>query len=155
MGQCRVAAIFRTSLVERVAEWPKQWLREGREQGLTDRRKQGRQQGLARGREQGLTEGVDQQRALLCRLAAARFDAATAARLAELLAAVPDPERLAEVGERLLRCATAAEFLASLDPARLPRRLGVGPSAPPTILCAGTPSWPAPSACAPTRRRCG
>ena len=39
------------TLVERVAEWPKQWLREGREQGV------------AEGREQG----VDQQRALLCR----------------------------------------------------------------------------------------
>ena len=48
------------TLVERVAEWPKQWLREGRQQG------------------------VDQQRALLCRQAAARFDAD--ARLADLLA---------------------------------------------------------------------
>ena len=37
------------TLVERVAEWPKQWLREGREQGVAE----GRQQ------------GVDQQRALL------------------------------------------------------------------------------------------
>jgi flagellar biosynthesis/type III secretory pathway protein FliH len=97
------------SLVDRVAEWPKQWLREGREQG--------REQGLAEGREQGLTEGVDQQRALLCRLAAARFDAATADRLAELLAPVADPQRLAEVGDRLVRCADATEFLASLDPA--------------------------------------
>ena len=56
------------TLVERVAEWPKQWLREGR------------QQGVAEGRQQG----VDQQRALLCRQAAARFDAD--ARLADLLA---------------------------------------------------------------------
>ena len=88
------------SLVERVAEWPRQWLREGREQGLT--------------------EGVDQQRALLCRLAAARFDAATADRLAELLAPVADPVRLAEVGDRLVRCADAIEFLASLDPASPP-----------------------------------
>ena len=58
------------------------------------------------------------------RPAGARFDAATAARLAELLASVTDPERLAEVGDRLVRSATAAEFLASLDPARQPRRLG-------------------------------
>ena len=43
----------RMTLVERVAEWPKQWLREGRDQGL----------------EQGLA----QQRVLLCRQAAARF----------------------------------------------------------------------------------
>ena len=50
------------TLVERVAEWPKQWLQEGREQGI------------AEGREQG----IDQQRALLCRQATARFDADTA-----------------------------------------------------------------------------
>ena len=104
------------SLVERVAEWPKQWLREGREQGREQGLAEGREQGLVRGREQGLTEGVDQQRALLCRLAAARFDAATADRLAELLTPVADPERLAEVGDRLVRCADAIEFLASLDP---------------------------------------
>ncbi len=72
------------TLVERVAEWPKQWLREGREQGVAEGREQGRVQGVAEGREQGLTQGVDQQRALLCRQAAARFDAD--ARLADLLA---------------------------------------------------------------------
>ena len=80
------------SLVERVAEWPKQWLQEGREQGLT--------------------QGVDQQRSLLCRQAAARFDADTAARLADLLAPIADPERLAEIGDWLVRCDSAAEFLA-------------------------------------------
>ena len=90
----------RMTLVERVAEWPKQWLREGREQGL------------AEGREQG----VDQQRALLCRMAAARFGADTAARLADVLAPIADPERLAEIGEWLGSCDTAAGFLARLDP---------------------------------------
>ena len=89
------------TLVERVAEWPEQWLREGREQGISE------------GREQG----VDQQRALLCRMAAARFDADTAARLAELLAPITDPERLAEVGDWLVRSDTAARFLARFDPA--------------------------------------
>ena len=89
------------TLVERVAEWPKQWLREGREQGV------------AEGREQG----VDQQRALLCRMAAARFDADAATRLAGLLAPIADPERLAEVGDWLVRCETAAAFFARFDPA--------------------------------------
>ena len=93
------------TLVERVAEWPKQWLREGRAQGV------------AEGREQGLTQGVDQQRALLCRQAAARFDADTAARLADLLAPIADPERLAEVGAWLVRCDSAAAFFARFDPA--------------------------------------
>ena len=96
------------TLVERVAEWPKQWLREGREQGV------------AEGREQGLTQGVDQQRALLCRQAAARFDADTAARLADLLAPIADPERLAEVGDWLVRCDSAAAFFARFDPASPP-----------------------------------
>ena len=95
------------TLVERVAEWPKQWLREGREQG--------RAQGVAEGREQGRAQGVDQQRALLCRQAAARFDTETAARLADLLAPIADPERLAEVGDWLVRCDTAATFLARFD----------------------------------------
>ena len=109
------------TLVERVAEWPKQWLREGHEQGVAEGREQGvaegREQGVAEGREQGLTQGVDQQRALLCRQAAARFDADAAARLADLLAPIADPERLAEVGDWLVRCDTAAAFLARFDPA--------------------------------------
>jgi len=86
------------TLVERVAEWPKQWLREARERGVAE----------------GRAQGVDQQRALLCRLAAARFDAGTSARLADLLAPIAEPERLAEVGDRLVRCDTATEFLGLL-----------------------------------------
>ena len=86
----------RMTLVERAAEWPKQWLREGREQGLE--------------------QGLEQQRALLCRQAAARFDDDTAARLADVLTPIADPERLAEIGDWLVRCDTAAEFLARLDP---------------------------------------
>ena len=105
------------TLVERVAEWPKQWLREGHEQGVAEGRAQGRAQGVAEGREQGLTQGVDQQRALLCRQAAARFDADAAARLADLLAPIADPERLAEVGDWLVRYDTAAAFFARSDPA--------------------------------------
>lgn len=77
----------RMTLEERVAEWPKQWFREGVEQG--------REQGLEQGREQGLA----QQRALLFRLATTRFGAETAERLAEALARVADPELLAEAGE--------------------------------------------------------
>jgi len=101
------------TLLERVAEWPKQWLQEGRAQGVAEGREQGRAQGVAEGRNQG----VDQQRALLCRQAAARFDADTAARLADLLAPIADPERLAAAGDWLVRCDTAAEFLARFDSA--------------------------------------
>ena len=42
------------TLVERVAEWPKQWLRERREQGVAE----GRSQGVAEGPEQGLTQSM-------------------------------------------------------------------------------------------------
>ncbi len=87
----------RMTLVERVAEWPKQWLREGRDQGIE--------------------QGIDQQRALLCRQAAARFGDDTAIRLAEVVKPITEPERLAEIGEWLVRCDTAAEFLACVDPA--------------------------------------
>ena len=85
----------RMTLAERVGEWPKQWLREGRDKGLA--------------------QGVEQQRALLCRMAARRFGADTSARLAEVLAPIADPERLADVGDRLVSCATGAEFLASVE----------------------------------------
>ena len=95
----------RMTLVERVGEWPKQWVREGLERGL--------EQGLAQGLEQGLAH----ERELLRRLAALRFGASTAERLAEGLAGVADPERLAEVGEWLLRCGTGRELLARLDSA--------------------------------------
>ena len=58
------------ALVERVAEWPKQWLREGR--GA-----EGREQGVAEGREQGLTQGAAVSAgggALRCRAAARLAD---------------------------------------------------------------------------------
>ena len=59
---------------------------------------------------------LHRQRALLCRQAAARFDADTAARLVDTLAPIAHPERLAEVGDWLVRCDTADEFLARVDP---------------------------------------
>ena len=86
----------RVTLVERVSEWPAQWLREGLEQG------------------------VEQQRALLCRMAAARFDEETAAGLVGVLASISDPARLVEVGEWLVRCETGTEFLARVNSAVAP-----------------------------------
>ena len=62
--------------------------------------------------KQYLAEGLEQERALLSRLTARKFDAETAARLAELLSRVDDPERLAEIGEQVIDCATGAELLA-------------------------------------------
>ena len=91
------------TLEERVAEWPKPYIRQGREEGIS----LGREEGINLGRD----EGIAQQRGLLRRQAAARFGAATADRLAGAIAAEADPERLAAVGEAIVRCATADELL--------------------------------------------
>ena len=83
-------------LEETVREWTADWVAEGREQG----------------REQGLEQGRAEERALLCRQAARKFDAAAAERLSAALAEVADPDRLAEVGDWIIECGTADELLA-------------------------------------------
>ena len=89
---------LKMTLEERVSEWPRQWL----EQGI----------------EQGLAQGLEQQRALLRRLAAARFGDQAAERLAPVLARIADPNRIAEIGDWLVRCDTGTQFLARIaDPA--------------------------------------
>ena len=74
-------------LEEQVREWTQQWFEEGREAGRAE------------------------ERALLCRLTARKFDAATAERLSGVLNGLADPERLAEVGEWIIECETGAELL--------------------------------------------
>ena len=101
---------IRMTLQERLREWPAQWMREGREQGL----EQGRKQGLEQGLERGLEQGLEHERALLCRMAALRFGAETSARLAALLADIADPNQLADIGDRLVQCRGAEEFLAQV-----------------------------------------
>ena len=93
----------RMTLIERVSQWPAQWMQEGLEQGL------------------------EHERALLRRQAALRFGAAAAERLSAALAHIADPERLAEVGDWLVRCDTGEEFLARVGAGmseRDPRRNG-------------------------------
>ena len=109
-----------TMLEENVREWTREWLEQGIEQGRTQGIEQGRTQGIEQGRtqgiEQGRTQGIeqgrDEERALLCRLAARKFDAAAAKMLASALAGVSDPERLGRVGDWIIECATASELLA-------------------------------------------
>ena len=81
-----------TMLRETVREWTREWL----------------EQGIAKGIEQGR----DEERALLCRLAARKFDGAAAEGLAAALAGVTDPERLGRVGDWIIECATASDLLA-------------------------------------------
>ena len=109
-----------TMLKENVREWTQEWLEQGIEQGRAQGIEQGRAQGIEQGRaqgvEQGRTQGIEQgrheERALLCRLAARKFDAGAAEGLAAALDDVTDPERLARVGDWIIECATASELLA-------------------------------------------
>ena len=100
------------TLVERVSEWPAEWQRKGLEQGREQGLEQGREQGLKQGREQGLKQSLEHERALLQRMAATRFGAGVAERLAEVLARIADPDRLVEVGDWLVRCEAGDDFLA-------------------------------------------
>ena len=77
-----------TMLEENVREWTREWL------------------------EQGIEQGRREERALLCRMAARKFDAGAAEKLAAALAGVADPDRLARVGDWIIECATASELLA-------------------------------------------
>ena len=89
-----------TMLEENVREWTRELL------------EQGRAQGIEQGRAQGIEEGRHEERALLCRLVARKFDAGAAEGLAAALADVTDPDRLARVGDWIIECATASELLA-------------------------------------------
>ena len=101
-------------LAEQVREWTEGWVSEGREQGVAE----GREQGVAEGREQGMAEGRAEERALLCRQAARKFDDATARRLAAALAEVADPDRLAQVGDWIIECCQATS---GIDPPATPK----------------------------------
>ncbi len=80
-----------TMLEENMREWTREWLEQGRAQGIE--------------------QGRDEERALLCRQAARKFDAAAAEELAAALAGVTDPDRLGRVGDWIIECATAEDLL--------------------------------------------
>ena len=65
----------------------------------------------ALGEARGLERGLERERALLARLADRKFGAEAASRLAAAVAGVDDPDRLEEVGDAVIVCATGAEFL--------------------------------------------
>ena len=88
-----------TMLAERMTQWRQEALEEGRRQGVSE--------GVLEGRRQG----VSHERTLLRRLAARRFGVAAGDALAGLLANVEDVERLADVGDLVVDCASAEELL--------------------------------------------
>ena len=103
------------SLAERVARWPKPWLRKGQEPEPERSYNEGLRKSFWEGRAEGVQEGFAQQRALLHRQAALRFGVDVAERAADRLEHVRDRDRFEEIGELILRCKTGSEFLARLD----------------------------------------
>ena len=81
---------LKMTLVERAAEWPKQWLQEGIEQGLAH------------------------ERALLSRQAALRFGEEAGARVSRAVERIADPEGLAAAGEWIVRAGDGDELVARL-----------------------------------------
>ena len=70
------------------------------------------QEALDEGRRQGMSEGMlEGERVLLRRQATGRFGAAAGDALAALLADEEDVERLAQVGDLVVGCASAEELL--------------------------------------------
>ena len=86
-------------------------LRSQRRRGFERGLERGHERGLKHGLERGLEHGRAEERALLCRQAARKFDDDTAQRLAVLLEQTADPERLAQAGIWILECETGAELL--------------------------------------------
>ena len=66
-------------------------------------------------REQGRAEIIEQERALLQRLIERKFGTDTAERAASPLAGIGEPERLADVGEWIIDCASGDELIARLE----------------------------------------
>ena len=99
-------------LLERIDRWGEEILERGIKQGVSSR-------AYPAGRiEQGVKQGIEREKALLRRQAERRFGPAAAERLSAVLAAVTDADRLAEAGEWIVDCATAADFLARVEGSR-------------------------------------
>ena len=98
------------TLVERVAQWPEQWRREGVAEG--------RREGVAEGRR----EGAARQRALLGRFAAGRFGEVVGERIETLLDDTEDWERLSAAAGLIATAQDEAELVDGV--ARVVRRSG-------------------------------
>ena len=81
---------LKMTLLERVAEWPKQWL------------------------QQGIDQGLARERALLRRQAALRFGEEAAVRASLALERIADPEGLAAAGDWIVQADSGDELVARL-----------------------------------------
>ena len=94
-------------LAETLDEWAEEKFRQGRMEGMRRGMERGRAEGMAHGR----AEGLERERALLLRQAQRRFGADVAVALSKLIKGVEDPNRLTEVGDWVVDCATGRELL--------------------------------------------
>ena len=102
-----------TTLMEaRLQEWRDSAIAQGMQQGV----QQGKQQGMRQGMRQGVQQGQKDLKDLLRRQAERRFDAETARRLSGLLEGA-NADRLIEVGDWILDCASGDELLDRLGQA--------------------------------------
>ena len=86
-------------------------LERGLERGMERGMERGRAEGRIEGMEQGRAEGIEWEQALLVRMVQRRFGADVAQALSKLVGGVDDPDRLAEVGDLVVDCATGRELL--------------------------------------------
>ena len=98
MERLEEADELRTPVQDRARAWARAWQEAEREQGR------------AQGVEQGRAEGVERERALLRRLTERKFGAETADRLSAFLAGIGEPERLADIGDWIIDCASGDEL---------------------------------------------
>ena len=82
---------------------------------LAERVKEWCEEARVRGIEQGIERGRAEERALLCRWAARKFDPGTGARLSGLLDRLTAPGPLGEVGDWMIECDTGADLLARVE----------------------------------------
>ena len=83
--------------------------------GMNDRTVQWLEQGRAEGRVEGRSRHRQTQINAMCRMAARKFDEATAEELHGRMQWIVEPEQIGEIGERLIECAHADAFLDRLD----------------------------------------
>ena len=96
-----------TTLMEaRLQEWRDSAIEQGVQQGM----EQGMRQGMQQGMRQGMQQGVQRQKDLLRRQAERRFDAETARQLSGMLDGF-DADRLIDVGDWIVDCASGDELL--------------------------------------------
>ena len=104
-----------TMLADRIKDWLDEAEEKGFTRGMARAMAQGRGPEVERRIRQDIERGIEQERAeeraLLCRMAARKFDAETAGQLAEILERVARPVDLAEIGEAIIECDTGAVLL--------------------------------------------